>query len=104
MITTGSTIDDRDLVTNVENVFHISDSQVAMILSASSLAVFLLLTIVVFILLYVQNKATNRKIEKLMKKNSKMDDLMTIPTRSLHINTSPMFNTYNSKEKESSMM
>ena len=100
--TTGPTLNDRDLITIVQNVFHTSDSQVAIIISAASLIMFLVLAIVLVVLIPVvllcgQKKAAKKIVEKLIKKDSTVDDL---PTRSFHTYNSPIFNPYDKEEKE----
>ena len=97
--TTGPTLDD----TTVQNAFHVSDSQIAIFLSAASLAVSIVLVIafIVAVILHAQKKATN-KTRELMKEDSKMNNLKSTPTRSFHTYTSPIFNPYDSEEKNSS--
>ena len=77
----------------MQNAFHVSDSQVAIILSAASLVMFLVLAMVMFIQFCAQNK----KCGKLMKKDSQMD---RTPTHSFPTYTSPIFNN-DTEEKES---
>ena len=94
---TGPTLDDRDLTTTVKKVFHISDSQVAIIISAASLIMFIVLAIVLVVqILYGQKTATKEIVEKLMKKDSMVDDL---PTSSFHTYNSPIFNPHIKEEK-----